>query len=112
VVMLKPTFHVFVCSNQRPEGHPKGSCSQSGAINIWQKFADVLNQRQMYDKVVVSGVRSCLAPCQFGPVVLVYPEGIWYGRVQEGDVDEIFEQHFTNGKPVERLMIPEELFGM
>jgi (2Fe-2S) ferredoxin len=81
-------------------------------MSIWQKFADVLNQRQMYDKVMVSGVRSCLAPCQFGPVVLVYPEGVWYGNVQEADVEEIFDKHFIDGQPIERLLIPEEVFGM
>lgn len=109
--MPKPKYHVLICTNQRPEGHPKVSCAERGSTDVWQKFADILNQKQAYDKVMISGVRSCLGPCQLGPVVVVYPEGIWYSSVQPTDVEEIFESHFENGKPLERLALPEENFG-
>jgi (2Fe-2S) ferredoxin len=46
-----------------------------------------------------------------GPVVVVYPDGVWYGGVKQEDVEEIFESHFVNGKPVERLLVPDEMFG-
>ncbi len=109
--MPKPAHHVLICTNQRPEGHPKGSCATRGSMSVWQKFADQLMQRQMFDKVMVSGVRSCLGPCEMGPIVVVYPEGVWYTNVSENDVEEIFESHFINGKPVERLLAPENMFG-
>ena len=109
--MPKPKYHVFICTNQRPEGHPRGSCSQTNAMGVWQKFADMLNRTNMYDKVMISGVRSCMGPCQNGPIVAVYPENVWYGKVTEADVDEIFNSHFVNGKPVERLVMPPEIFG-
>lgn len=79
-------------------------------MNIWQKFADVLNRRQMFDTVLISGVRSCLGPCGSGPVVVVHPDNVWYGPVTEADVEEIFDSHLAGGRPVERLMIPEEAF--
>jgi len=109
--MPKPKYHAFICTNQRPDGHPKGCCYERKSMDVWQKFAEILNQKQVYDKVQISGVRSCLGPCQFGPVVIVYPEAIWYGSVQPEDVEEIFESHFENGKPLERLLIPQEIFG-
>jgi (2Fe-2S) ferredoxin len=40
--------------------------------------------------------------------VVVYPDGVWYGRVTAADVEEIIESHIVNGKPVERLLIPED----
>ncbi|MBI4664837.1 MAG: (2Fe-2S) ferredoxin domain-containing protein [Nitrospinae bacterium] len=109
--MPKPKYHVFICVNQRPEGHPRGSCAQKNAMGVWQKFADLLNQKNMYDKVMVTGARSCMGPCQNGPLVVVYPENVWYGNVTEADVAEIFENHFIQGKPVERLILPPEIFG-
>lgn len=51
---------------------------------------------------------GCLDVCAFGPGMVVYPEGIFYGHVTPEDVDEIFESHILNNKPVERLILPEE----
>ena len=42
-----------------------------------------------------------------GPVLVVYPDAVWYGRVTLDDVDEIIESHIIGGKPVERLVLPE-----
>jgi len=110
--MAKPKYHVFICANQRPPGHPKGCCSDRGSTNVWQKFSEVLNLKMAYDRVMVSATRSCLVPCQYGPVMVVYPEGVWYCRVQPEDVEEIFQKHFTEGKPVERLLLPtKQVFG-
>ncbi|MBI4828487.1 MAG: (2Fe-2S) ferredoxin domain-containing protein [Nitrospinae bacterium] len=109
--MPKPERHVFICVNQRPAGHPMGCCSERGAVSVWQKFADLLNQKQAFGKIMVSGVRSCLGPCQFGPVVVVYPDAVWYGKVRPEDVEEIFDSHLVGGKPVERLFVPPEVFG-
>lgn len=51
---------------------------------------------------------GCLDVCAFGPGMVVYPEGIFYGNVTPEDVDEIFESHILNNTPVERLILPEE----
>lgn len=51
---------------------------------------------------------GCLDVCAFGPGMVVYPEGIFYGGVTPEDVDEIFESHILHNKPVERLILPEE----
>jgi (2Fe-2S) ferredoxin len=80
-------------------------------VALWQKFGDALATRNMYGQVLISGVRSCLGPCQMGPIVVVYPDGVWYGLVKPEDVEEIFDSHFANGKPVERLIVPDEMFG-
>jgi len=80
-------------------------------MNLLQKFSEVLNLTMAYDRVMVSSTRSCLVPCQYGPVAVVYPEGVWYCRIQPEDVKEIFQKHFVEGKPVERLLLPKEVFG-
>jgi len=49
---------------------------------------------------------GCLDRCELGPVIVVYPEGVWYSYLDESDVDEIIDSHLLNGKVVERLLLP------
>ena len=48
---------------------------------------------------------GCLDRCEEGPVIVVYPEDIWYTYVDEEDIDEIIDQHLSHGRIVERLRI-------
>ncbi|MFP5344924.1 MAG: (2Fe-2S) ferredoxin domain-containing protein, partial [Gammaproteobacteria bacterium] len=48
---------------------------------------------------------GCLDRCEEGPVIVVYPEGVWYSYVDKEDIDEIIEEHLQHGRPVERLRI-------
>jgi len=100
--MAKPPRHVFVCNQQRPQGHPRGSCAASGATAVLQAFWGELQKRQSYDKVAIT-YSGCLGPCEGGPNVLVYPEGVLYRGVATADVGEIFDKHLEGGEIVERL---------
>lgn len=109
--MPKPERHLFLCLNQRPPGHPKGSCGTTGASpEVLAKFQEAFEKHQLWGKVFLSKTH-CLGPCQFGAVAVVYPEGTWYGRVGVDDVEEIVEKHLVGGEPVARLQLPEELWG-
>ncbi len=103
--MPRPTRHVFVCSQQRPPGHPRGSCAAKGAQPLLQAFWAELQKRQAYDDVAVT-YAGCLGPCDGGPSVLVYPEGVLYRHVTPEDVGEIFDSHLLGGSPVARLKAP------
>ncbi|GEM_PF-743431 len=46
---------------------------------------------------------GCFDQCGHGPMVVVYPENVWYWGVQPEDVDEIVSEHLIGGRPVERL---------
>ena len=48
---------------------------------------------------------GCIDVCEFGPALVVYPEGVFYGKVNEADVEEIVQSHIGNNVPVERLML-------
>lgn len=100
--MPKPARHVFVCSQQRPPGHPRGSCAASGAAPLLQAFWAEQQKRQAYEQVAVT-YSGCLGPCDGGPNVLVYPEGVLYRGVTPDDVAEIFDSHLERGEAVERL---------
>lgn len=101
---MKPKHHVFICMNRRPEGHPRGSCQAVGAGPVLDAMAAEVERRGLYEKVFVTGT-FCMGPCDKGPTVVVYPEGVWYGRVSPQDVAEIFDEHLEQGRPVERLRI-------
>jgi (2Fe-2S) ferredoxin len=48
---------------------------------------------------------GCLERCEEGPVLVVYPQEIWYTYVDEEDIDEIISEHIQNGRIVERLRL-------
>ena len=49
---------------------------------------------------------GCLDHCEYGPSIVVYPEGVWYWAGSETDVTEIMEKHIVGGHIVERLLMP------
>ena len=95
--------HVFVCVNERPADHPFGSCAGRGSVELRDHLkakAKALGGRN----VCVTSTK-CLSRCDKGPVLVIYPEGIWYQPQNIADVDEIFATHLERGGRVERLMI-------
>ena len=102
--MFKYKHHLFVCINSRPPGHPKGDCQSKSSPDVVYALQEEIERRNLFSEVTVNG-STCLSPCQFGPTVVVYPDGVWYGNVTAADVPEIVEQHLVGGKPVERLLL-------
>jgi (2Fe-2S) ferredoxin len=102
--MAAPLFerHVFVCTNQREPGNPKGDCASKGAEAVREQF-----KRLLHDKGLKSRMRAnaagCLDQCARGVTVVVYPEQVWYEKVRPEDVAEIVDQHLVGGVPVDRL---------
>jgi len=108
--MAKPIKHIFVCTQSRPPGHPRGSCGANGSMLVFQEFMQQFEQRQLWGRFAVTG-SGCIGPCSNGPSVLVYPEGVMYGGVSKDDVAAIVEEHLLGDKPVERLKVPAEIWG-
>ena len=108
--MGKPRKHVFVCTQSRPPDHPRGSCEAKGSAAVLQEFVRQFEQKQLWGRYAVTG-SGCLGTCGNGPSVLVYPEGVMYGGVSKDDVTAIIEEHLLGGKPVERLEVPEVIWG-
>ncbi len=97
--------HVFFCNNQREAG--KACCNDFDS----QKMREYVK-----NKVKTLGLSSeenririnsagCMDRCELGPVLVVYPEAVWYTYVDESDLDEIIEEHLKHGRIVERLKI-------
>jgi (2Fe-2S) ferredoxin len=96
--------HVFFCCNQREPGE---ACCQNHKADELRNYAK--------DRVKALGLAGegkvrinkagCLDRCDDGPVIVVYPEEVWYTYVDKDDIDEIVEEHLKHGRIVERLRI-------
>jgi (2Fe-2S) ferredoxin len=99
--------HVFVCTGT--------SCSAVDSAAVKAAFEEELTSRNLLfgkpkkgknpkGRILVTECSS-VGFCAIGAAVMVYPDGIWYGRVRAGDVPEIIEEHLINGRVVERLAL-------
>jgi (2Fe-2S) ferredoxin len=98
--------HVFFCINERPAGHPQGSCKTKGSDllrNHMQRRARELGLAAL--RINNSG---CLDRCELGPCLVVYPEGVWYSPKTAGDVEEILAVHLAAAGRVPRLLLRPE----
>jgi (2Fe-2S) ferredoxin len=96
--------HIFVCSNVRPPGNPRGCCADKGA----ERLRNYMKARAKELELPATRINNagCLDRCESGPCLVIYPEGVWYRYDGEADIDEILEVHVKGGRRVERLMLP------
>lgn len=96
--------HVFFCCNERAPGET--CCAARGAVAA-QTYAK--------DRIAALGLKGkgqirinkagCLDRCDDGPVLVVYPEGVWYTYIDHDDIEEIIQEHLIHGRVVERLRV-------
>ncbi len=92
--------HIFVCTQEKPEGVT--SCPNGGSFRILQALERELGSQGLDNEVQVTTC-GCLGLCDDGPVMITYPDGVWYHKVKEEDVAEIVSSHLRAGKVVSRL---------
>ena len=87
--MDKPTYHIFVCASFRADGDAKGMCHKKGSVGFLPYIENEILDRGLDAQVTSTG---CMKACDYGPVMVIYPEGHWYGKVEtEEIVDEILD---------------------
>jgi (2Fe-2S) ferredoxin/predicted O-methyltransferase YrrM len=101
IVMEPFCFHLFVCTQQKPEG--VSCCASSGSLALLKALEREIHSRGLDDDVQLTTC-GCMGLCEEGPVMAVYPAGVWYRRVQASDAAEIAASHLGGGQPVERLV--------
>lgn len=94
------SFHLFVCTQQKPEGVP--SCSAVGSSGILQALDRELHNQGLAASTQITTC-GCLGLCDEGPIMLVYPGGTWYRRLKPEDIAEIVASHLRSAKPLARL---------
>lgn len=97
-------YHLFFCLNQRSNGEE--CCHQHNAFELFEYAKRRVKELGLagHQKVRVNKA-GCLDRCADGPVMVVYPEGIWYTFVDVEDIEEIIQSHLIQGRPVGRLQL-------
>ena len=89
--------HVFVCTSG-------DDCPARGDVEkMVKELRTAVAQAGKHVEVRINKA-GCFSQCGHGPMMVVYPDNVWYGGVQESDLKEIFESHIRDGKPVTRLI--------
>lgn len=104
-----PAFshHIFVCGNVREPGHRRGCCDPDGLQALRDAFKKELKRAGVGGSTRANHA-GCLDQCEHGPTVVIYPQGIWYGRVKIEDVPRIVERTIVVGEAIEELRIPDD----
>ena len=96
--------HVFFCLNQRPNGET--CCQDKGAEAAFDHMKARVKKLGLSGKGKVRINRSgCLDRCDKGPIMVIYPQAVWYTFVDNDDIDEIVERHLVNNQVVKRLLV-------
>ena len=88
--------HAFVCTSP-------SSCGLDGAEVVQETLKGFLKAAGAKERLRVNKA-GCLGQCGHGPLVVVYPEGVWYSHVTPGDAKRIWDQHMVAGHAVEDLL--------
>ena len=89
--------HILVCTDSKSK-----QCKKGGP-EVLKAFEKAIKARKLGRQVMVTEVGH-VGGCGLGPNVIVYPEAVWYGRVEPADVDEIIAEHILEGRVVQRLL--------
>ena len=89
--------HVLLCNGPR--------CTLENAPALWEYFEAKVKECKLRGKQRVMMARTgCLYPCDLGPIMVVHPDGTWYGGVDEAAVDRIVAEHIVGGEPVQEYV--------
>lgn len=96
--------HVFFCLNQREAGEV--CCMDKGAESAFDHMKSRVKALNLNGPHQVRVNRAgCFDRCGEGPLLVVYPQAVWYTFVDNEDIDEIIDSHLLQGKIVTRLVV-------
>ena len=93
--------HLFLCVG--PD-----CCNEKNGLRVWKKLKDAISRSGL---PVLRTKAGCFKICAQGPLLLVYPEGIWYGELTVERCERIVEEHLLGGKPVVEWILREHPLG-
>ena len=97
-------YHVFFCTNQRENGNL--CCEQAGATRLRAYAKQKIKDSGLSGKGKVRiNTAGCLDRCGEGPVMVIYPQEVWYTFIDQQDIDDIIDQHLKKDQIVERLRL-------
>jgi (2Fe-2S) ferredoxin len=100
------THHIFVCGNVRDPANKRGCCDPEGRQTLREAFKKELKAAG-FGLIARANHSGCLEQCEHGPTVVIYPQGIWYGKVTLEDVPRIVAKTIVGGEILNDLLIAD-----
>ena len=100
--MEKPEYHLFVCASFRADGDPKGVCHKKGSVPLLPYIENEIIDRGLDAQITSTG---CMKACDHGPVMVIQPQGLWYGNVDGEDAVDAILDALEDGEVAEDLRI-------
>lgn len=101
---------IYICDSHKPKVHGGGCCNDKGSQNLILDFSTALQKANLLQQVELIPT-SCLSQCLTGISVRVWPDQVYYGKVQAEDIQTIVDEHLIDNQPVERIRIhPQSKF--
>lgn len=98
--------HVFFCLNRREDG--SACCTDHDAEGMFDYAKSRIKKLGLNGPGKVRVNRAgCFDRCGEGPLLVIYPEAVWYTFIDQDDIDEIIESHLQNGRVVERELLKD-----
>jgi len=98
--LKKVRKHVLVCEDK--------DCARGGGKEALKELKGALKQAGLRDEVLITKV-ECFDLCEHAPVMVVYPDGVWYGEVDERGAREIAERHIAAGGTAARCEVLRDM---
>ncbi len=102
--MKKYKKHIFICEHQRDTDSLKGSCGNKHFSDLKSRLNEVVRSKNFNNEIRINSA-GCLGACKHGSVMVIYPQGIYYGHVNEADLDEILKKSIIKDEIIDRLVI-------
>ena len=100
------SHHIFICGKGRKSGASRDSCDPSEKEALRSAFKKELKKAGL-SRTTRTNQTACLDQCEHGPVLVIYPQGIWYGSVEPADVPRIVSQTIVQGEVLSDLLIAD-----
>ncbi len=105
---LKVSHHLLLCAS------PKKAlcCTSDKGLKSWEKLKQVLHELNLENPsrpegVVLRSKVDCLRVCTNGPILLIWPDGIWYKNVSPQLIEEIVKKHLLKGIPLSKYILKQ-----